>query len=103
MGTKTLFNITNVEKMSQAELADTLCKWFKENGTIAFEHGYKAYITSDNIKWRLTMAVECGLEMINTTNRKHKRYQPYNSFPKRSLLKIMRICDEYYNYCLTEA
>lgn len=97
-----LFNIPNAVGMTQEQLSRAIQNWFEKNGTIAFEHGFKAYIVKNGTKWRLTMAVDKGVHLVDDT-RKILCYCPYNHFHKQSLLKIMRICEEYYNYCLTEA
>lgn len=102
MDNKKLFRIPYPERMNQKELSDAIRDWFKKNGTIAFEHGFKRTIVNDGVKWDVVLALPHGLELKN-----HRfslsRYAPYSQLPKQTLLRIMGICEDYYKYCLEEA
>lgn len=105
MEKNTLMLIDFAEWYKQSSLASAIRDWFEKNGTIAFEHGFKAYIVNEKEKWRITMALKDGIELIRTDKKEGRkfRYAPYSGLPKQTLLKVIRICNDYYRYCLTEA
>ena len=103
--TQNLMDIRYVEWLNRDCVAFALLEWFYRNGNIAFEHGFKDYIVNKKKKWRITMALNSGVQLIRTDEEGNKetKFAPYSSLPKRTLLRIIRICNKYYHYCLTEA
>lgn len=85
-----LIDIAGLENMDASELASTLKDWFKENGTIAFEHGFRP-------GYYMCMIDENGI------HRPDGIVWPFDKLNKFQLLDIVFECERYYQYCLYKA
>lgn len=97
-----LIKLFKPESREQKDLATYLKDWFKENGTIAIEHGYKAWISYNKEIWNLYSVNERGIYLFNREEKKGRRVQ-WEQLNKQALLDVINICNDYYNFCLTEA
>lgn len=85
-----------------AILADEIRKWFQENGTLAFEHGFQAgIITFNHGKYRPYMCDEGGVS-VKGVERIGIFKISWQMLPKQTLLKIVRECNRYYQYVMTK-
>lgn len=103
MAERTLININSPETYrSGMTLADDLRKWFQENGTLAFEHGFKAEISRNNEQAHIYM-IDCNGVRIHYPKEGKNETISFYHFSQPSLCRIIKLCNQYYNYCLTKA
>lgn len=87
----------------QEPLCNAIRKWFQENGTIAFEHGFKSdTIRKNNVEYHISMCDSNGVHVRPKHNNSSTTFSWY-VLPKQTILKVIRECNRYYQYCLTQA
>lgn len=103
METKELIPIRRAESYAHLDLLQNyMLQWFVENGSIAFEHGYKAYITFNRDKWQITYLDRSGVHVFHPITKQTEVFG-WTMLWKRTLVKIANEVNKYYNYCLTQA
>ena len=93
---------TNLLIPASVRTAIQLQEWIKENGTIAFEHGFKSSIKFQGQNAKLTMIERNGVHLYIPTGKQQKTI-PFTNFTSTTISKIVDECNKYYKYCLTEA
>ena len=84
-------------------LQNYMLQWFAENGTIAFEHGYPLpTIIFNRDKWNVSYLDKMGVHVFHPIT-KQKEILGWTMLWKRTIVKIAKEVNKYYNYCLTQA
>lgn len=78
-------------------------KWFSENGTIAFEHGYPKYtFQMYGEKYVVDMISIKGIHCHNI-NSKQRMIRSFYQLTSVQITNLINHINNYYQYCLTEA
>ena len=87
-------------KLSQEVLNIHARQWFQENGTLPFEHGFKAQ--TFNYKGNTYQPYMCAENGVSVRNVKNRNSGTISWFllPKRTILKIIKECNRYYEYVM---
>lgn len=94
---------SNINTLDKTAFADYISTWFKENGTIAFEHGYNHPKFGYNYNTiRIDRIDSEGLHGRNTTNNATCRLS-YERLTLSQLHRIIHIVNDYFLYCMYEA
>ena len=82
-------------------LANEVRQWFQENGTLAFEHGFKprTFIYKGKT-YQPYMCNEGGVSVRNVQDKTIAKIS-WCLLPKKTILKILTECDRYYLYVRT--
>lgn len=98
MGTKLITIDTNKNKN---ELVISIRKWFQENGSLPFEHGFQAkkFIVRGNNKLKPYFINFWGILTQNTDTKKTYKVSWY-VLSKKNLLDLVDECNRYYSYVI---
>ena len=77
--------------------------WFQQNGSLPFEHGFKA--DTFNYRGNTYRPYMCSEEGVSVRNVNTKTIDRISWFllPKKTILKIVNECNRYYEYVRTTA
>lgn len=88
------------EVINQEPLCNAIRKWFRENGTIAFEHGFKTdTIINKGYKYHISMCDDWGIYVYGK-NKSCTIVLPWIVLPKQTIMKVVREINKYWNFCL---
>lgn len=98
---KAIFN--GFENLRTDELRKMVADEFKES-TIAFEHGYKPpHLTSGGTILYPMYIDSKGVHCKGKEKNSYNATISFDNLTKAQLVKICKMVNEYYNYCLNEA
>ena len=97
-----LIDVTELElSRSNWVAADKLRKWFQENGTLPFEHGYKPFeIVHNKRRYKCDMIGCEGLHCADAITRQRVVISFNALCSIKQIVMIGNVCNDYYNYVM---